>query len=92
MNASAAGYEDVVDVLIEHGADVNLADVDGRTALMHAAAGKYVDAIPHLIAAGANLFAKDRAGDTALDLARKSPNAAAFDLLFAHMNAPPPAR
>lgn len=36
MHASWLGYERSVRVLVEHGADINLADNDGATALMHA--------------------------------------------------------
>jgi ankyrin repeat protein len=81
MQASGYGYEASIKLLISHGADVNLKDNKGRTALMHAAAGKFVDAIPLLLAANADLRAKDAEGKTALDLARASKNQVAVELL-----------
>ncbi len=83
MNAAGYGYENTVKLLIAHRADVNLSDNLGRTALMHAAAGKYVDAIPHLLDNHADLYAKDHAGDTAFEIAKKSKNEVAAELLAA---------
>jgi len=83
MKASNYGYEDVVTLLIAHRANVDLKDKAGRTALMHAADGKYVDAIPHLMAHGADVYVQDGEGNTALDIARKSENEVAVELLSA---------
>lgn len=85
MEASGYGYEDAVKLLIEHKADVNLKDSGGRSALMHAAAGNYVDAIPYLLRNGADLDAKDAKGETALDIARKSKNDVAVEMLSAEI-------
>jgi hypothetical protein len=81
MGAAGYGYEEAIQLLIAHQAQVNLKDLRGRTALMHAAAGRYVDAIPLLLEAGADLYARDAQGDTALDIARKSKNSVAVELL-----------
>ncbi len=83
MHAAAYGYEDQVKLLLQHKADIHLTDNAGRNALMHAASGTYIDAIAVLLEKGADPYAKDRDGRTALDLARKSKNAAATELLSA---------
>jgi uncharacterized protein len=83
MEASGYGYEDAIKLLIEHKADVNLQDNSGRSALMHAAAGNYVDAIPYLLRNRADLYAKDAKGETALDIAQKSRNEVAVEMLSA---------
>ena len=83
MRASGYGYESAVKLLIGHGAEVNLKDGNGRDALMHAVAGEYVDAIPLLLAGGADLYARDREGKTALEIARRSKNQVAVQLLSA---------
>jgi hypothetical protein len=85
MKSANYGYEDAVRLLIDHKADVDLKDNNGRTALMHAAAGKYIDAIPLLLKAGADLYVRDQNNDTALDIARKSANYFAVELLSAAM-------
>ena len=53
--------------LIHQGRDPNVADYDGRTALMLAASEGWVDAVRWLLAAGADPALKDRHGHTALD-------------------------
>jgi ankyrin repeat protein len=74
-----------VGLLIRYEADVTVTDNQGRTALMHAASGKYVDAIPQLLAAGADLYARDNEGKTAFDIAKRSKNEVAEELLSAAM-------
>jgi len=83
MKASGYGYEDVIRLLVEHGANVNLEDNKARSSLMHASAGKYVDAMPYLLENGADVHARDLEGSTALDIARKSKNEVAVELLSA---------
>jgi hypothetical protein len=53
--------------LINHGADVNAADVHGRTPLMMAAMHGWPEALRALLEAHANIQARDRAGHTVLD-------------------------
>ena len=83
MKASGYGFEEVIKLLVDRHADVNLKDNSGRTALMHAAAGKFVDAIPHLLANHADLYARDGEGHTALEIARRSKNQVAVEMLSA---------
>lgn len=60
---------EVVKLLVEAGANINLKGKDGRTALMLAAMAGYADSIQALIEAGADLDAKDDNGNTAMMLA-----------------------
>lgn len=81
MHASGQGYDEEVKALLEHHANVNLKDSRGRTALMYGAESQYVDAIPLLLAHGADPRWRDVDGQTALDLAKKSGNQVAIELL-----------
>jgi len=62
---AAAGK--MVRELISHGADVNIADVHGRTPLMMAAMHAWPNALRALLDAHGNINARDRAGHTLLD-------------------------
>lgn len=53
MLASKKGDGELVELLLERGADPNLADKEGRTALVYAANEGKMDAVERLIAAGA---------------------------------------
>lgn len=55
----AAGREDIFDVLVEHGADINLTNFDGRTPLIHACWCNRVAIVSRLLALGANVNAVD---------------------------------
>jgi ankyrin repeat protein len=81
MHASHYGYENEIKLLLAYRAAVDLKDDHGRTALMYAAEGMYVDAIPLLLARGADPRWRDVDGQTALDLAKKSGNQVAVELL-----------
>lgn len=62
----------IAEALIRHGADVNAATEDGRTALMSAAMHGWVEVVRALIAANAKLNTKDRDGRLAIDYASPS--------------------
>ena len=66
MHATEQGSCDVVNILIEAGADVNMCDKVGITALMIAASHGDEDCVRTLIAAGADVNQKDDQGTTAL--------------------------
>jgi TonB family protein len=59
---------DVARVLISAGADPNLTDPAGRTALMHSAQNNYVENLKVLVQGGAKLDLRDEDGSTALML------------------------
>ena len=76
------GYPETLRRLIAAGADVNLQDKDGRTALHLAAKRGYSNAVKSLLAApGVELRLRDKDGHTALHLAESSFDAAAAELL-----------
>ncbi|MBD1891287.1 ankyrin repeat domain-containing protein [Coleofasciculus sp. FACHB-SPT9] len=60
---------EMVKMLVEAGANINLKRKDGRTALMWAAMAGYADSTQALIEAGADLDARDDEGNTAMMLA-----------------------
>jgi ankyrin repeat protein len=67
--ASGAGQSDVVNYLVEHGADVNARDADNWTALMMASSTGQSDIVNYLVEHGANVNARGNRGATALSLA-----------------------
>ena len=69
--ASSLDMVEVVDVLIERGADVNLNKPPGRTPLMAAALCESIATVRKLIDAGADLNQLDKDGNTALHLTIK---------------------
>lgn len=66
MLASSRGHADVVEHLIEHGADMTLTDFNGCTCLMAASKQGHVDVCRLLTGAGADLNAKGASDRTAL--------------------------
>lgn len=70
QNASARDDEKTIKILLDSGANVNLADRDGWTALMYAARfSKKRETVASLIEAGAKPKAKNRFGANALEIA-----------------------
>ncbi len=79
---------DVAKLLILTGADPNLADLEGRTALMHSAQNNYVENLRVLVQARAKLDVQDKDGSTALMLcAEKSLPDSVEVLVEAHASA-----
>src|SRR4051794_5905148 len=68
-DAAKRGRTQQVEALISHGAPVDTADKDGRTALMLAARGGHADTVKLLLAKGAKPDIRDRQGWTASGLA-----------------------
>jgi ankyrin repeat protein len=60
------GTHGLITLLVEHGADVNARDNEGRTALMHAAELCRTWDMQALLDAGADPTAQDKQGKTAL--------------------------
>ena len=58
---------DILETILDHGANVNATNELGKTALMYAAADNSAEAVEILLAYGANPLLKDNSGETALD-------------------------
>jgi ankyrin repeat protein len=72
--AATNGHMAIVRVLLEHGANPNLRNFDGVTALHNAVFEKQMDVVKLLLEHGANPTIQDRLGNTPINLARKSSN------------------
>lgn len=66
MEAANAGYFDIVVMLPEHGADVNVKTSQGNTALMYACANGNLEIVQYLISRGADIEDQNDNGHTAL--------------------------
>jgi ankyrin repeat protein len=88
MIAATAGNSRIIRKLLAFGADPNLADNRGVTALMEAAVHGSEESVRMLIAAGADLALKDAAGNTIVDRVKKIDNPKLLSLL--EKAAPPP--
>ena len=71
-SAVAGGHDDVVEVLVDAGADVNAAQRHGWTPLHGAAQNGSLASVERLLAAGADPAARNDDGVDALDLARQA--------------------
>ena len=69
VHAAGRGDEDIVRVLVESGASVNIRDNYGFTALMRAAQKTHVECVHTLIEAGADVNIRSTCGSTALTVA-----------------------
>jgi quinoprotein dehydrogenase-associated probable ABC transporter substrate-binding protein len=81
MLASLSGSDDLIRVLIAHGAKVNAVNPGGVTALMIAAAGNRSKAAATLLESGADADARSEDGRTALSIAQANNSDAAVKLL-----------
>ena len=68
--AARNGHTEVVWDLVRIGADLNLKEWEGKTALMHAAAEGHTEIVRALVQAGAALDLQDALGKTALSMSR----------------------
>ena len=83
MRAARNGFVDVVQVLLNSGADVNVVDKGGYTPLMVAAGDNRADVIDLLVRHGARLNSQDQtAGWTALIWAAKEGHLDSVDRLL----------
>lgn len=65
------GHHDIIEKLIELGADVNIEDNKGETALFYAAREGKIQAVASMIARKANVNKQDKKKQTALQMAKK---------------------
>jgi len=82
MLASALGHVAMAQALVNHGADLNAQDPEGRTALHYAAIQNHAPVIEMLLRSNADAHIKDDNGHTAKDTARlfhRTEMMAAFD-------------
>ena len=64
MGAAFHGHVNVVKLLLDHGADINLRGRDGATALMYAATADRKDVVRLLLDRGAHRWIRDRFNQT----------------------------
>jgi ankyrin repeat protein len=67
--AAYKGFKEIIEILLAHGADVEGASPDGRTALMTAAMFQRTEIVELLKSHGADPDARDSRGMTAADAA-----------------------
>ncbi|MFA6456460.1 MAG: ankyrin repeat domain-containing protein, partial [Bacteroidota bacterium] len=67
--ASRDGNRSTVDSLLQYSKNIDVMDIDGKTALIYAAENGNTEIVRSLINAGANVNAQDNRGNTALHLA-----------------------
>lgn len=68
--ACLTGNDEVAEVLIGKGADINRVDKSGKTVLMAASMNGHFNLVRLLVDKGADVFLKNREGKTALEFAR----------------------
>ena len=79
--AATNGHIDVVRVLLIHGANPNIQNVDGVTPLHNSIFEGHVETVKLLLEYGANPAVYDRLGNTPIDLAKRSANSQLRGLL-----------
>jgi uncharacterized protein len=84
MEAAVRGNQGVMRLLLEKGANVNMADQDGWTALMGATVQGLVEPVKLLLENGADVSAKNHSGETALVMATGMKHTEIRDALLEH--------
>lgn len=84
MEAAVRGNQGVMRLLLEKGANVNMADQDGWTALMGATVQGLVELVKLLLENGADVSAKNHNGETALVMATGLKHTEIRDALLEH--------
>ncbi len=82
VTAAYEGEYELVKRLVAKGADVNVTNENGETAVIVAAESGYDAIIEFLITHKANVNIKDNDGDTALDIAKYHGNKSTVNLLL----------
>jgi hypothetical protein len=84
QGAASKGYAGIVRLLVEHGAEIEFTDENGRSALHHAAQNGHEEATRELLRSGADVAVIDRVGETPLRKASKRNNAGVVEVLTGH--------
>jgi uncharacterized protein len=82
MDAVIVNNVNIVNLIIDKGADIDAVDLEGWTALMHSTVHNSIGSLKILIDAGAKLDTKDLEGWTALIIAARNDNFYALKLLI----------
>lgn len=82
--AAERGRADIVELLLAHGAKVNLKDAEGKMPLHYAVSWRHVHIVEILLAHGAEVNIKGAEGKTPLLLAAESGSAQVVEMLLAH--------
>ncbi|EEY18879.1 conserved hypothetical protein [Verticillium alfalfae VaMs.102] len=82
--AARLGNCEMMQMLLDHGADINARDIEGRTPLLAAVEAYKGDAIIFLLEAGVDVNAHDEQGRTALSMAVEFDCENAVDLFLRH--------
>jgi len=82
--AVVGGFLNIVKYLVEHGADVNLANLRGETPLHLSVLSDNVDIISFLLLEGSWLESEDECGDTPLMYATREDRSQAVEVLLMH--------
>lgn len=82
--AARLGNCEMMQMLLDHGADINARDIEGRTPLLAAVEAYKGDAIIFLLEAGVDVNAHDEQGRTALSMAVECDCEKAVDLFLRH--------
>ncbi|MBR3632012.1 MAG: ankyrin repeat domain-containing protein [Elusimicrobiaceae bacterium] len=80
-SAAAAGQERAAQLLVNNGANINLQDKEGRTAVFYAAENGQISLLKQLIRLGADLQATDKNGQTVFMAAAQAQNIPALQFL-----------
>jgi uncharacterized protein len=79
--AAGNNHNETLELLMNRGADINMRNKSGETALMWAAGNNHIEAVEMLLERGAKIHARNRSGQTALRLAQKCENQAIAELI-----------
>ena len=84
MCAAFNGHSTSIEILIQHGAELNVKDNDGDTALIDAARYGHSTSIEILLQHGTKLNVKNNKGNTALICAARKGHSTSIEILIKH--------
>ena len=86
VNAAACLPQSSLRLLLDAGADINLPDQNGNTALMVAALNGDAESVQFLLDQGGNVLPKNKSNNNALDNALQGKNSQCIDILAKHVS------